>query len=71
MFLARIRVTGRTIFKVSDPFFDMLCANLSLGVCMAAIAGVLRVVIPDVTGLARLAMSSIEHEIGIVIEGGR
>lgn len=71
MTFARVRVTGRTIVEFPDPLFDMLRANFSHGVRMAAIAGVLRVIIPDVAGLARLAMPSIEHEIGIVIKGGR
>lgn len=68
MTLARIGMTGRTIFDVLDAFLAMFGQQRALFVLMAAETTVLLEVVVDVAKLAGFVVLVIEFEILVVIE---
>ena len=48
-----------TIFEISDALLKMLISNARWRVCMAAIAGVVSIVVPNMAGHAASGMVSV------------
>ncbi len=64
-------VAFHAIVEVTDAFLDVLAADLAQAVLVATVAGVALVVVTHVTGDAAVVVIAVEHEVLVVVEGGR
>ena len=55
-------VALHTVFEILDAFLDVLTGHIRQRVLVAAVAGVLLVVVVDMTGRARCIVVAIEQE---------
>ena len=64
-------VTRHTIVEIADAFFNMLTANIVLGMFVTAVARVTTVVIPDMAGDTAGIMIPLQHKKVLVIKASR